>query len=315
LKTLNNQTTQSGKRTSIDIKGWLNDLAKRAFANTFFAVLMTFQLVLPAGVIRWWIKPGGYIYYYIAPKTRRAMFANARHLLGPEASEDRLRRLVLAMMTNWCEFMVDLFWFQRVSREKVMQRTPTILGLDEYLEARKRGRGAIIVSCHLGNWEYGSVLLQMVKETLNVVFQRDPNVVLRRVFTIQRATKNIREMPIEGDPFAWVALREALKRDELVLLQGDRTIGEQGSIQPFVDGHARFPEGPVKLAMASGAPLVPVFVPRVGSGFEVHMYKPMFPDEPGVTEETLMRYMVESIEKCVTTYPEQWLMPKRFWVD
>jgi lauroyl/myristoyl acyltransferase len=71
----------------------------------------------------------------------------------------------------------------------------------------------------------------------------------------------------------------------------------------------------VKLAMASGAPLVPVFVPRAGSGFEVHMYEAMFPDDPGVTEKTLMRYMVESIEKCVTTYPEQWLMPKRFWVD
>jgi lauroyl/myristoyl acyltransferase len=295
--------------------GALRAILRNLTANTLFGTLMTLQLVLPDDFIRWWIKPGGYIYYYSAPKTRRAMLYNARHLLGPDSTREKRRELVIAMMTRWCEFMVDLFSFQRVSPEVVLERTPDVRGLEDYLAARARRRGAILVTSHLGNWEYGSVLLQTIGETLNVVFQPDPNVVLRRIFSLQRGTKRVHEVRIGGDPFIWVTLREALKRDELVLIQGDRTTGEGGSVQPFVDGHALFPEGPVKLALASGAPLVPVFVPRTEAGLLAHMYKPMFPDDPGVTEERLMRYMVESIEQCVTTYPEQWLMPQRFWVD
>ena len=312
---MNSQPTKTAQVSAHPWRGLPRKILGNLTANALFGTLMTLQLVLPDTFIRWWIIPSGHIGYNVARKKRRVMLDNARHLLGPDSTSEERRRLVLAMITHWCEFMVDLFSFQRVSRETVLERTPEVRGLEDYLAARARRRGAILVTSHLGNWEYGSVLLQELDETLNVVFQPDPNVVLRRIFSFQRDTKRIREVRIGGDPFIWVTLREALKRDELVLIQGDRTTGEGGSVQPFVDGHAIFPEGPVKLALASGAPLVPVFVPRTQTGLFVQMNKPMFPDDPGVTEDTLMRHMVESIEQCVTTYPEQWLMPQRFWVD
>lgn len=284
-------------------------------ANTLFAFLMLAQIITPDGFVRWFIGPASRIFYATAPKSRRAMFDNARRLLGNDSTHAEREKLVRAMMTHWCTFIVDLFHLQRVSRKQILDQGVRLEGLDAYKATRETSRGAILVTAHLGNWEYGAVLLEYLNETLNVVFQPDTNLVMRRIFSFQRRIKHVNEVRVEGDPFIWVTLRAALKRDELVLIQGDRTLGDAGSVQPFLDGHARFPEGPVKLAFASGAPLVPVFVLREESGLCIRYFEPMFPDAPGVTEQSMTTHMVKAIEQVVTRHPDQWLMPQRFWIE
>ena len=55
-------------------------------------------------------------------------------------------------------------------------------------------------------------------------------------------------------------LMAALRRGEVVALQGDRALGNRGDISvPFFGRPAPFPVGPFRLASASGAPIVPAF--------------------------------------------------------
>ena len=62
-------------------------------------------------------------------------------------------------------------------------------------------------------------------------------------------------------------LRDALRADEVVAIQGDRIMpGQKGQRMPFLGGHLLLPSGPAKLALASGAPIVPVFSLRTSSG-------------------------------------------------
>lgn len=290
-------------------------LLKKIMACCLFGLLMPLLAVLPPVLIDRLNDVAGRIFYATARKTRVAMFDNARHLLGAASSHAQRETLVRAMMASWCRFLVDMFRFQRVSQRQILAARPRFEGLEAYQAARSAKRGAILVTAHLGNWEYGAVLLHDLDEVLHIVFQPDPNPVVRRVFSFQRAVKHVKEARIEGDPFVWVGLRGALKRDEVVLIQGDRTLGDAGRVEPFIDGFARFPEGPVRLAIASGAPLIPVFVLREEAGLRIHIRRPIFPDAPGVTEETLMQHMVKSIEDIVRRHPDQWLMPHRFWID
>ena len=58
----------------------------------------------------------------------------------------------------------------------------------------------------------------------------------------------------------WVRLREALRADQVVVIQGDRVLpGQKGQPIPFLDGDMEFPALPVTLAMLSGAPILPIF--------------------------------------------------------
>ena len=63
------------------------------------------------------------------------------------------------------------------------------------------------------------------------------------------------------------ALRNALANDEAVLIQGDRVMpGQKGQAVRFFGGHILLPTGPVRLALISGAPIIPVYSVRTPEG-------------------------------------------------
>ena len=82
--------------------------------------------------------------------------------------------------------------------------------------------------------------------------------------------------------------------------------GQKGSRVPFLGGHMLLPTGPVKLAMASGAPIVPVFSVRTASGkIKLFIEEPI---EVGQDVDEAMGKLAAVIGRYVSAYPEQWLV-------
>jgi KDO2-lipid IV(A) lauroyltransferase len=82
--------------------------------------------------------------------------------------------------------------------------------------------------------------------------------------------------------------------------------GQKGQRMPFLGGHLLLPSGPAKLALASGAPIVPVFSLRTSSGkVKLFIEDPINVD--GDIEEA-MNKIAAVLAKYVQAYPEQWLM-------
>jgi lauroyl/myristoyl acyltransferase len=94
------------------------------------------------------------------------------------------------------------------------------------------------------------------------------------------------------------------------MVQGDRVMpGQKGSKVPFLHGHLLLPNGSVKLAMASGAPIIPVFAIRTGSGrIRIHVEPAIIVDASDGAADAAMRQFASVLEKYVTAYPEQWLL-------
>ena len=110
----------------------------------------------------------------------------------------------------------------------------------------------------------------------------------------------------------WVRLRDALLADEAVVLQGDRVMpGQKGEAVPFLGGTLLLPSGPVKLALATGAPIVPILSVRTARGkVKLFVEPPIEVDAaggPGAAREALLRWAAV-LEKYVRSYPDQWLM-------
>src|SRR6185437_11295988 len=75
------------------------------------------------------------------------------------------------------------------------------------------------------------------------------------------------EVPLDQGWTVWMRLRDALANDEVVLIQGDRVMpGQKGQPVKFFDGHILMPTGPARLALVSGAPIIPVFFVRTPKG-------------------------------------------------
>jgi len=109
----------------------------------------------------------------------------------------------------------------------------------------------------------------------------------------------------------------ALRHNEIVALQLDRSPGAAGARQiPFFGAPASFPSGPFVLARVSGAPLIPVFIPRVGRRhYAIRMGDRFNIPRDARRFEQVMAEVIHFFEDTVRSFPSQWFQFAPFWSD
>lgn len=237
---------------------------------------------------------------------REGTIANGRRILPAEATEKDLSRLTRGVLGSFYDFVCDIGQSVRMTRRQLARRIESVEGHEKYLAARAAGRGAIILTAHIGSFEVGMAALLEFEKKIHVVFKRD---VGRFEQTRQALRKQLGvvEQAVDDGWGMWMNLRDALRADEVVAIQGDRIMpGQKGHRMPFLGGHVLLPSGPAKLALASGAPIVPVFSLRTSSG-KVRL----FIEDPINVDGDLdcaMSQIAKVLEKYVSAHPQQWLM-------
>lgn len=245
---------------------------------------------------------------------RNATAANARRIFGPDLSQDRALAYGRAVMSNFYDFVYDIGRALQSTRAEMLARVESTTGEHHYDAARAMKRGAIVVTAHMGSFEAGTASLLERDRHVHVVFKRDVRDRFESIRSRMHRRLGVTEVPIdEGWPI-WVRLRDALARDEVVMLQGDRVMpGQKGVKVPFLHGHLLLPTGPLKLAAASGAPIVPVFVLRTPEGkLRIAVEAPIVVDPAALADaggiDPALRQMADVLERYVREYPEQWLL-------
>ncbi len=254
---------------------------------------------------------------------RRATFANAGRILGNECTPASRRRLAKAMIGSFYDFFLEVGRHQDFDAAQVMAEVESITGEDVYRAARAAGKGAIMVTAHIGSFEVGAAILKAREPKVWVVFQRDPMPVFEKLRSEMHRRAGLIEAPVnpaggEDAWTVWLKLRDALTRDEVVLMQGDRVMPlQRGHRLPFLGGHIVMPPGPVKLALATGAPIIPVCAPRGSSGrVRIIMGKPIWVEsgtEAGPHPADLE--LARVLEEWVKQFAGQWMMVQPVWCE
>ncbi|MDB5290348.1 MAG: putative acyltransferase [Phycisphaerales bacterium] len=250
--------------------------------------------------------------------------ANARRILGEQATTAQCEDLARRTIGNFYDFVCDVGLCLGQSRRQMLERIASVEGAERYLAARTSGqtagKGAIIVTAHMGSFEIGTAaLLEHESNRVHVLFHRDALGLFEQIRSTLRRRLGVVEVPVDKGWTVWMRLRDALKDDGVVLIQGDRVMpGQKGRAMPFFGGHVLLPSGPVKLALASGAPMVPVFSVRTPAG-KVRL----FIEEPitvgdadgALPPEAAMAKLAAVLEKYVRRFPDQWLENRPAWVE
>ena len=194
-------------------------------------------------------------------------------------------------------------------------RTEGMGHLDKVLT---EGKGGIVVTAHIGNWELGAVLLSVLGYPLMVIALPHKERPVNDLFNDQREAKGVTVVPTNG------ALRhciEQLRGNKLVALVADRDFGANGVIMDFLGRKMTVPKGPAVFSWKTGAPIIPVFLIRNGDGtFTFSCCDPIYPPdrntsvgEDKIIKGIMHRYM-SVIEEKVLAYPSQWLLFREFCV-
>ena len=246
---------------------------------------------------------------------RRGTRANARRLLGPDASSAQVDALARRTLSSFYLACCDVGRSFSATREQLFARVQGAEGDEHFQAARAAGRGVIVVTAHMGSFEVGlAALRHRERGRIHVVFRRDPFERFERLRSGLRRRLGVDEAPVDDGWTVWLRLRDALLADEVIVLQGDRVMpGQRGEAVPFLGGRILLPAGPVKMALATGAPIVPIFSVRAEDGSVRLFVEPAIhvergPDVASPGPHPALLQWARVLERYVRTYPDQWLM-------
>ncbi len=275
----------------------------------FFAILLPKRI---AYVIACTIAD---IYYRISYKDRNIVKKNIRTVLGGSVSENDLNRMAREVFRNFAKYLADFFSFSKID-EGYIKRNVKIEGLNNIDAALSRGKGAIILSAHIGNWELGGSALPLTGYPLCGVVLTHQNKRINDFFTRQRLAGKMR--PIEIG-ISLKACYSVLKGNGLLALLGDRDFTKNGIRIEFFGRKALIPKGPAAFSYRIGSAIVPCFMLREdGDKFRLVFEEPIYPDHNEKEETALISLTKECIaviESYVRKYPTQWFIFKDIWDD
>jgi Kdo2-lipid IVA lauroyltransferase/acyltransferase len=238
------------------------------------------------------------------PAERSRVRGNLGRVLAG-ASPRELDAAVRDTFANFGAFFADLLILNRAGPTRLPRYVAERVG-DEHLDAAfAAGRGAVLVTAHLGNWELGGRLLACRggAPRTHVVLSAEEDAALERHLRV-----NAPELRFvtRSHPTSTLGLLAALRRGEAVAMQGDRPTGERGDrLVSFFGSSAAFPLGPFVLARAAGAPVLPAFCTMAPDGrYRVDVGAPIWV-KPG-EELAGLEAMVAALECAVRAHPTQW---------
>jgi Kdo2-lipid IVA lauroyltransferase/acyltransferase len=254
----------------------------------------------------------------VYPQPKREIARNLARILGAPPKSRRVRRARRRMLHAFGCYWVDLFYFCQLPYERARRALGRVEGLGHLRGAVARGKGVILLTAHLGNWEVGGVFLREEELAVSVVYVPDQSA------TAEAFRAHLRDLigvaGIAIDPAAELSslpVLRALAAGRVVAMQGDRDFNDRGEWVDFFGAPAPFPLGPMLLAGLTGAALVPTFVVYGEDfGFEVEFGEPLLVPRDGDRRAAARRALgrwVELLAAAVGRWPSQWFTFYDFW--
>lgn len=255
----------------------------------------------------------GPLLYRSSPQLRRVLAHNFSHVLGVDAEEEEVQSLVHRACVNIAKGHYDLFRLSRLSTDEIQAMT-RVEGREHMEQALARKKGVILISAHFGNVDVlGQVPLSYGIPFSGPVEHVKPERLFQYTLKL-RQTHGLRLIPSDGP---LMEMYRALKRGEMVGLPCDRGIADNTRRIGFFGAPALLPDGPVRVALRTGAALVPAFGLRLPDNtFLVQIEPPLDLPSTGDREADVaagMEKVVEIMERYISRNPEQWLVAAPVW--
>ncbi len=189
-----------------------------------------------------------------------------------------------------------------------------IEGREHADEVMSRGKGAMMISGHFGNFEL--LLPRAAAEGISVYGLAKPqsNKLIEK-FQNDIRTRDGAQIIMTGGSFPRTL--KALKNGGFVGLLGDQDAGSKGQFVEFMGRPASVSRGPATLAVKSECPILMAFLYRQPDYSHVLKIEPVIEIDPAWDEETAIRRLTEihtaKLEEAVRKAPAMYYWVHRRW--
>src|SRR5512136_2143039 len=256
----------------------------------------------------------GDIIYLVSPRIRGSITCNVRHVLGPEANESAIRSVVRGVFRNASKNYLDLIRIPRMKPEEI-KRQVIPHGAHYLADALASGKGVMLVTAHFGSFDIAVQLLAVhsVRTTI-LVEALEPQRLLDHVVSLRR-NKGLNIIPAKSG--ALQSMLQALRKGEVVLLPCDRDVTGEAPRAVFFGEETRVPDIAVRIALRTGATIIPVFNLRRDDGrYDVFVEPPIEVASNGNGAVAAhVKEVIRVMEKYIKSCPEQWAVLEPVWPE
>lgn len=276
-----------------------------------------FQKMSRTKAMRWGERLGNGAYFITRNVARRPQKYAHRNLRitgfpHPNMSEKERGEFIRRVFIHFAKTLVDFLRAPAMTDAEIEQMT-RIEGVEHIRAARETGKGFIVASAHLGNWELAARCLVREGWPITVVAREPENPDFAEYVNQVRESGGYRVL-YRGSSTVRQMLA-LLRKNEGIALLPDQNSGDM--FIPFFGVPAGTVAGPASLALHTGATLVVGYCVRLPDDtYLIRVHPPISTHSTGDREADAHRIMTEVnqiLESVVREYPEQWLWVHNRW--
>jgi Kdo2-lipid IVA lauroyltransferase/acyltransferase len=273
----------------------------------------------PAGLVLAWL-PGrlglwlgrrlGDLAWLALPGRRAVVRANLTRAFGGEMTAAELGRLCRRSFEHLGMNLVEacMFYFRPPSR--LLSRVE-FRGVEHLDAAGAGGRGMVLLTAHLGNWELLAASHVLCGWPLSVMVRPLDSPLLDGIVERLRLRSGV-ELIAKRRGFQDAL--DALRRGRMVgILLDQNASRREGVFVPFFGTPASTSRGLALIALRSGAPVLPAFIRRLPGGRHVVEVGPCIAAPAGRDVVAYTAAFNRALEAAIRRAPEQWFWMHRRW--
>ena len=283
------------------------------YRSEFWRLGLTLVRILPRKACAWLARVLVNLYWQLAPHRREVVTQNLLPALGNDVVA--AQTTAKALFQQFGLKLVDLFRYEAgMPLDGIFGPTT---GWEHFVEAQTNQRGILLLTPHLGNWEFGGPLLTQRGVSLQVVTLAEPGEEFTRLRQASRARWKIETLVIRDDPLAFVEIIRRLESGATVALLVDRPPRPTATNvelfgRPFAASIAT-----AELARASGCALLPTYLTREKDTYQAHMLPPVTYDRAALRErqarQALTQKIIRVFEPVIRQHLDQWFHFVPIW--
>ncbi len=274
----------------------------------FFLVMRIFGRRFAGGIL----VTVSLFYYLFRPKVRKDSLPYLRRRF-PHSGKIALAWHGWRLVHSFSEVLLDRLYLRVRGGQGFQVEFPDT---QRIRDALRLGKGVLLLSAHMGNWEVAGRFFGRLGAPVSVVMFENERTEIRELYEKLSREGTLPYQPIFSNDSIDTILRvhRALAQNHIVVMHGDRSLTSGGIMVPFLGSVACFPDAPYRIAAATGAAVVPAFCMQEGvSRYLVRAYEHFRVENSKEGIERAGRAYVTVLEEFLRQYPYQWFNFYDFW--
>ena len=243
---------------------------------------------------------------------RAIAIENMLPVMGDRALATRAARY---SFLNYGRYCVDFLRAPSIRPEDLLDKVQYDRW-DAIDEAFACGKGVIFTHMHCGNWDMGGAALAARGYSVNVIADPFGN---DRANEIVVKARQVRGMNVIPAGSAVAGIVRAMRRNEALAFLIDTPVESGGVEVSFFGRPTMFPAGPARIALRTGARVIPVALvrPKATSDRIIALadldVRVTPTGDPERDVQALTQRIVAAHERFIRAYPDQWYIFRRMW--